>query len=125
MSAWLETLVFFLSVLKTQDTAETKEVDLYSAGGMRGGEDAWTSELQKDFVVRGSHTAYHVHMGEWRYGSMILDLGTRWSWILPAALWPWGKFNLLQKSVSGIFMEGKAQPARKIDNVTATCKPVV
>jgi hypothetical protein len=28
-------------------------------------------------------------------------------------------------TVSGIFMEGKVQPARKADNVTATYEPIV
>jgi hypothetical protein len=33
-------------------------------------------------------------MGEWRYSSTILDLGTRWRWVvsfMPWPLYPWGK----------------------------------
>jgi hypothetical protein len=38
----------------------------------------------------------HIHatvMGEWRYSSTILDLGTRWRWVVsfkPQPLWPGG-----------------------------------
>jgi hypothetical protein len=45
--------------------------------------------------------------------------------ILAAAVWPWGRLSLWQKWVPGIFLEGKGQPARKADNFTAICEPIV
>jgi hypothetical protein len=45
---------------------------------------------------------------------------------LPAALWPWDRLRVYQKCVPGIFLgEGKGRPARKADNLTAICEPIV
>jgi hypothetical protein len=46
--------------------------------------------------------------------------------ILPVALWSWGRLSLWQKWVPGIFLGIKGgRPARKADNLTAICEPIV
>jgi hypothetical protein len=57
----------------------------------------------------------------------------RWShWIfsiclnLPVTLWPWSRLSRWQKWVPGIFQRVKGgRPARKADNLTAICEPIV
>jgi hypothetical protein len=34
-------------------------------------------------------------------------------------------FNIFRLSLSGIFLGGKGQPARKADKLTAICEPIV
>jgi hypothetical protein len=36
-----------------------------------------------------------------------------------------GRLSQYQKWVPGIFLGGKARPARKADNLTAICEPIV
>jgi hypothetical protein len=45
--------------------------------------------------------------------------------VLPAALWPWVWLSLQQKWVPGIFLGDKGRTARKADNLTAICEPIV
>jgi hypothetical protein len=44
--------------------------------------------------------------------------------ILSAALWPWGQLSLTETSTRNL-LEGKGRPARKTDNLTAICEPIV
>jgi hypothetical protein len=45
---------------------------------------------------------------------------------LPGALCPWGRLSLWQKWVPGIFLGIKGgRPARKADNLTTVCGPIV
>jgi hypothetical protein len=45
--------------------------------------------------------------------------------ILPASLWPWDLLSLEQKRVPEYISEGKARPARKVDNLTAIYEQTV
>jgi hypothetical protein len=45
--------------------------------------------------------------------------------ILPAALWPLGSTQLLTKMSTRNLPGGKGQPARKADNLTVICEPIV
>jgi hypothetical protein len=45
--------------------------------------------------------------------------------ILPATLWSWGRLSLEHKWVPGIFLGDKGRPARRADNLTAICEPIV
>jgi hypothetical protein len=38
-------------------------------------------------VLNQSSTMSWRHMGEWRYSSTILDLGTRWTWVVSFTTW--------------------------------------
>jgi hypothetical protein len=44
---------------------------------------------------------------------------------LPAALRPWGRLSLLTEMSIRNLPEGKGRPARKPDNLTAICEPIV
>jgi hypothetical protein len=44
---------------------------------------------------------------------------------LPAPLRLWGRLILLTKMSTRNFPGGKEQPARKADNLTAICEPIV
>jgi hypothetical protein len=44
--------------------------------------------------------------------------------ILPATLWPLGRQSQTEMSARNL-PEGKRRPARKADNLTATCEPIV
>jgi hypothetical protein len=54
----------------------------------------------------------------------LLDVWIDLILILPAALWSWGPLSLLTEMSTGN-PGGKGQPARKADNITAICEPVV
>jgi hypothetical protein len=45
--------------------------------------------------------------------------------ILPAALWPWGLIQPLTEMSTRNLPGGKGRPARKADNLTAICEPIV
>jgi hypothetical protein len=45
--------------------------------------------------------------------------------MLQAAPCPWGWLSLEEKWISGIFLGVKGRPARKADNLTAICEPIV
>jgi hypothetical protein len=43
----------------------------------------------------------------------------------PDALWPWGQLSLLTEMSTRNLSGGKGRPARKADNLTNICEPVV
>jgi hypothetical protein len=45
--------------------------------------------------------------------------------ILPVAIWLWGRLSLLTKMSTANLSGGKGRPARKADNLTAICEPIV
>jgi hypothetical protein len=45
--------------------------------------------------------------------------------ILPAAICHWGRLNLLTEMNTRSLPESKRRPARKADNLTAICEPIV
>jgi hypothetical protein len=45
--------------------------------------------------------------------------------ILPAALWPGGSTQPLTEMSIRNLLAGKGRPARKADNLTAICEPIV
>jgi hypothetical protein len=51
--------------------------------------------------------------------ALLIDL------ILPAALWPLGSTQPLTEMSTRNLPGGKGRPARKADNLTAICEPIV
>jgi hypothetical protein len=45
--------------------------------------------------------------------------------IVPAALWPWGSIQPLKEMSTRNLPGGRGRSARKSDNVTAICEPIV
>jgi hypothetical protein len=66
-----------------------------------------------------------LHAGRsWvRFSMRSFDLSTEL--MLPAILWPRGRFSLQQRWMPGIFLGSKARPAHKVDNLTVICEPIV
>jgi hypothetical protein len=45
--------------------------------------------------------------------------------IFLTALWPWGRLSLLTEISTGYLPRGKGWSARKADNLTVICDPIV